>query len=73
MLSLLIFASATAAQAEPRPRTAAAEPARATVRIIRGAEIRFGEQVRFEESIRREAPVRETDGTVRSATLIEFY
>ena len=72
MLSLLIFASVAGAQAEERPRIAALEPARATVRIIRGAEIRFGEQLRLEESIRREASIREPDGTVRSATLIEF-
>jgi hypothetical protein len=73
MLSLLVLASVTATPVEERPRTAAAEPARAVVRIIRGAEIRFGEEMRFEESIRREAVVRERDGTVRSASLIEFY
>jgi hypothetical protein len=73
MLSLLVLASVTATPAEERPRTAAAEPARAVVRIIRGAEIRFGDEMRFEESIRREAVVRERDGTVRSASLIEFY
>ena len=72
MLSLLIFASVAGAPAEQRPRTAALEPARATVRIIRGAEIRFGQQLRLEESIRRVASVREPDGTVRPATLIEF-
>jgi hypothetical protein len=73
MLSLLALALVTAIPAEDRPRTAAAEPAMAIVRIIRGAEIRFGEEMRFEESIRREAVVRERDGTVRSASLIEFY
>ena len=52
---------------------AAAEPARAVVRIIRGAEIRFGEEMRFEESVRRETSIRERDGTIRSASLIEFY
>jgi hypothetical protein len=73
MLSLLVLASVTATPIEERPRTAAAEPARAVVRIIRGAEIRFGEEMLFEESVKRESVVRERDGTVRSASLIEFY
>jgi len=73
MLSLLVLASVTATPAEERPRAAAPEPVRAVVRIIRGAEIRFGEEIRFEESIRREAVVRERDGTIRQASLIEFY
>ena len=73
MLSLLILASVTATPPDDRARMAAAEPARAVVRIIRGAEIRFAEEMRFEESIRREASIRERDGTIRSASLIEFY
>ena len=73
MLSLLLIASVSAAPTEDRPRTAAAEPARAFVRIIRGAEIRFGEAMRFEEGVRRETIVRERDGSLRSASLIEFY
>ena len=73
MLSLLLIASVSAAPAEERPRTSAAEPARAFVRIIRGAEIRFGQAMRFEESVRRETILREGDGSVRSASLIEFY
>ena len=73
MLPLLILASVTATPPEERPRMAAEEPATAVVRIIRGAEIRFGEDMRFEESVRREASIRERDGTIRSASLIEFY
>jgi hypothetical protein len=73
MLSLLLIASVSAAPTEDGSRTTAAEPARAFVRIIRGAEIRFGEAMRFEESVRRETIVRERDGSVRSASLIEFY
>jgi len=73
MLSLMLIASVSTALADERPRTAAAEPARAVVRIVRGAEIRFGRKMRLEESVRREAMVRERDGSVRSATLIEFY
>ena len=73
MLSLLLIASVSAAPAEDRPRRTAVEPARAFVRIIRGAEIRFDSAMRFEESVRRETIVRERDGSLRSASLIEFY
>ena len=73
MLSLLLIASVTATPTEDRLRTAAAEPARAFVRIIRGAEVRFGEAMRLEEGVRRDTIVRERDGSVRAASLIEFY
>lgn len=73
MLSLLLFASAAAAPLEEKPRVAAAEPVRATVRILRGAEIRLESPMTFEEGIRRETMVREPDGLVRSATLIEYH
>ena len=73
MLSLLALASITATPVEERPRIAAAEPARAIVRIVRGAEIRFGKEMRLEEGVRREAMVRERDGSLRTASLIEFY
>ena len=73
MISLLALASVAVTPVEERPRTAALEPARAFVRIVRGAEIRFGEDMRLEESIRREAAVRDQDGTIRTASLIEFY
>ena len=73
MLSLLLIASVSAAPTADRPPTAAAEPARALVRIIRGAEIRFGEAMRLEEGVRRDTIVRERDGSVRAASLIEFY
>jgi len=51
----------------------AAQPAQATVRIVRGAEIRFSETTGFDESIVRVALVRERDGSIRSASLVEFY
>jgi hypothetical protein len=73
MLSLLLIASVSAAPVEDRPRATAAEPARAFVRIIRGAEIHFGQTTSIEESVRRETILREGDGSVRSASLIEFY
>ena len=45
----------------------------AMVRIVRGTEIRFQEQKRFDASLSRETDVREQDGTLRHASLIEFY
>ena len=45
----------------------------AMVRIVRGTEIRFQEQKRFDASLSRETDVRERDGTLRHASLIEFY
>ena len=74
MLPLLLLAAATAdAPAERSPRVSAAQPAEAVVRIVRGAQIRLGEAERFEESLVREARVRERDGSVHIASLIEFY
>lgn len=51
----------------------AAQPALAMVRIVRGTEIRFQEQKRFEASLSRQTYVRERDGALRRASLIEFY
>ena len=73
MLPLLLIAVAADAPAAPSPRVSAEQPAQAVVRIVRGAAIRFGEAPRFEASVAREATVRERDGSVRTASLIEFY
>ena len=73
MLPLLLIAVAADAPAAPAPRVSAAQPAQAVVRIVSGAAIRFSEAERFEESVTREATVRERDGSVRTASLIEFY
>lgn len=73
MLSLLVLASVSAASVEEKPRTVSAQPVRAAVRIIRGAEIRLGQEAHFEERVKRKAEVRERDGSIRSASLIEFY
>ena len=73
MLPFLLLAVAADAPAAPAPRVSAAQPAQAVVRIVRGAAIRFSEAARFEESVAREATVRERDGSVRTASLIEFY
>ena len=73
MLPLFLAAISANASAEPAMHVVAAQPAQATIRIIRGAEIRFSETTGFDESIVRTALVRERDGSIRSAPLVEFY
>ena len=73
MLPFFVLAAVADAPAAPQPRVSAAQPAQAVVRIVRGAAIRFSNAERFEESLVREAMVRERDGSVRTASLIEFY
>ena len=73
MLTLILAAAVATAPAESAPRTAATASATATVRIVRGAEIRFASLPKSEESIQRRALVRERDGSLQSASLIEFY
>ena len=48
-------------------------PLVAVVRIVRGAAIHVSEAKRFEGSVARDGTVRERDGSVRTASLIEFY
>lgn len=73
MLMLILAAAVATAPAESAPRMAATASAMATVRIVRGAEIRFASLAKFEESIQRKGMVRERDGSLQSASLIEFY
>jgi hypothetical protein len=73
MLPFFLLAAALDAPPGPSPRVSAAQPTQAVVRIVRGAEIRFSQVDRFEASVVREATVRERDGSVRTASLIEFY
>ena len=73
MLPFFLLAVAADAPAASSPRVSAAQPAQAVVRIVRGAAIRFSEAERFEEAVARKAAVRERDGSVRTASLIEFY
>ncbi len=73
MLPFLLLAVAADASVAPTPRVSAVQPAQAAVRIVRGAQIRFSGVERFEEGVVREATVRERDGSLRIASLIEFY
>ena len=69
MLSLLVAAIVVNSPTAARPRV----QAQASVTIVRGAEIRMQSPARFDASIVRTATVRERDGAVRTASLIEFY
>ena len=73
MFPLFLAAIAANAPAEPAMHVVAPQPAQTTVRIVRGAEIRFNEMTGVDESIVRTALVRERDGSIRSASLVEFY
>ena len=73
MLTLILAVAVASAPADGAPRTAATASATATVRIVRGAEIRFALLHKFEESIQRKGLVRERDGSLQPAALIEFY
>lgn len=73
MLPLFLAAALAGVPAETGTRVSAAQPALAVVRIVRGTEIRFQKQRIFDASLSRETNVRERDGTLRRASLIEFY
>ena len=72
---LFVFlAAATSQPAMEVARPVAAEaPARASVRILRAAVIRADHLEATEDSVKRMTSVRESDGTLRPAALIEFY
>ena len=72
---LLVFLAAASAQpvtkvTRPVPAETAA---RASVRILRAAVIQGDRLEATEESVKRTTSVRDRDGTVRAARLIEFY
>ena len=73
MLTLFLAAAVANAPAERPLPTAASASVQAVVRIVRGTEVRFGKGLQFEASIPRETSIRERDGTVTTASLIEFY
>ena len=72
MLPLFLAAALAQAPAET-PRASATQPALAMVRIVRGTEIRFREATGLEASLTRQTNVRERDGTLSRASLVEFY
>ena len=70
MVSLLL--AAAAANMPAQPHVAAAIPATATVRIARAAELRGDRLEATEESLLRKTPVRESDGSSTTASLVEY-
>jgi len=73
MLPLFLAAALAQAPAETATRASATQPALAMVRIVRGTEIHFREAAGLEASLARQTHVRERDGTLRRASLVEFY
>jgi hypothetical protein len=73
MLSIFHAAAVVAPPVERASPTAATASARAVVRIVRSAEVRFGRSLQFEASISRETTLRERDGSTTAASLVEFY
>ena len=73
MLTLILAAAIAVPPPQGASPTAKTASAQATVRIVRGVEIRFASLPKFEESVQRKGLVRERDGSLQSASLIEFY
>ncbi|GAA4750669.1 hypothetical protein GCM10023264_16540 [Sphingomonas daechungensis] len=73
MLTLLLASTIAATPAQSPSRTVASASAQATVRIVRGAEMRWGRPADFEASVVRASTIRERDGSRRTASLVEFY
>ena len=72
MLWILAAASIAATAPAPGLRAAPQAAAQASVRIIRAPEIRFG-KASPPATLVRQSQVRESDGSLRRASLIEFY
>jgi len=70
MLSLLLAAALT--EAPPKAVAIPVQQARATVTIVRVSPVRFGFEP-GEFGRLRATKVRERDGTLRPASLVEFY
>ena len=73
MSPLFLLLAVSAGTAEAPSLVNASQNARATVRILKAAPIKFGPEMRIEASVQRETTVRERDGSVRTASLVEFY
>ena len=70
---LALLAAASTQTADVRGPVTAEAPATAVVRIVRAAEIRLDRFEAPEGSVKRVIKLRAPDGTVRTASLIEFY
>jgi hypothetical protein len=72
MLPLFLVAMVEVSADAPL-HVAAAQPAQALVRIVRGVELRFDRLQPTDDSVLRTSKVLDTDGSIRSAKLVEFY
>ncbi len=73
MLEIVLTAALSQAAVQPQPR-APERQAQATVRIMRVDPIRLGQEpAQNGGSLLRSTELRESDGSVRPASLIEFY
>jgi|RhiMethySRZTD1v2_1073278.scaffolds.fasta_scaffold1638844_1 hypothetical protein len=73
MLPFFLAVALAQAPVETVPRVSVAQPALAMVRIVRATEIRFREATSYEASLTRQTSLRERDGTLCRASLVEFY
>lgn len=73
MLPLFLAVALAEAPADAHSRASAAQPARAVVRIVRGAAFRLDRLKATDESVLRASSVRDSDGSLRPASLVEFY
>lgn len=70
---MLFALAAVAAAVTPAPSVRAERRAHASVRIVRAARIDFGERPRSDgDAMLRETLVRERDGALKPALLLEF-
>ncbi len=70
LLAALVLAATPAA---PPQRAAAERQAIATVRILAGAPVRFGQLEKIAPARLSDARIRDTDGSSRAARLVEFH
>ena len=73
MSPLFLLLAVATGPVEAQSPVTASQNARATVRILQAAPIKFGREMRIEASVQRETTLRERDGSVRAASLVEFY
>lgn len=73
MLPLLLALVAVPTPDGVAKRAVATSPATASVRIVRAAELRIDRMAAGDESLLRKTQLRERDGSVHAASLIEFY
>jgi len=72
MLVMMILAAAALASLPPSEPVRAGVQATATIRVIRGVQLKFGAASNADAPPARECVLKTADGTVHRAKLIEF-